>query len=72
MNPPSEGAIIGETAITSIRVEKTLAFSLTSNKSLTIALDATMPTHPPKAWKNRNIIKVSTDIAVAQAKEEIA
>ena len=64
--------MIGETAMTNIKVENTLALSLTSNKSRTIALDATMPTQPPSAWKNLNNIKVSTDIAVAQVNEEIA
>ena len=63
---------MGETAITNIKVEKTLALSFTSNKSRTIALEATIPTQPPNAWKNLNRIKVSTDIAVAQANEEIA
>ena len=72
MNPPKLGAIIGDTAMTNIKVENTFALSFTSNKSRTIALDATMPTHPPSAWKKRNIIKVSTDIAVAHANDEIA
>ena len=49
INPPSVGAIMGETATTNIRVENTFALSFTSNKSLTIALEATIPTHPPNA-----------------------
>ena len=71
IKPPNVGAIMGETATTNISVENTFALSLTSNKSLTIALEATIPTHPPNAWKNLKIIRVSTDIAVAQAIEEI-
>ena len=49
MNPPSVGAIMGDTATTNMRVENTLALSFTSNKSLTIALAATIPTQPPNA-----------------------
>ena len=58
--------------MTNIKVENTLALSFTSNKSRTIALDATIPTQPPNAWKNLKRINISTETEVAQATEEIA
>ena len=53
MYPPSVGAMMGETAITSIKLENILAFSSTANKSLTMAREATIPTQPPNACNNR-------------------
>src|SRR6185503_1255128 len=47
-------------------IENIFAFSLTSNKSLTIALAPTMPAQPPNACKPRNIINEFTEVAKAQ------
>ncbi len=46
---PKVGAISGDTAMTNINEEKTLAIWCTGNKSRTSVREATMPTHPPKA-----------------------
>ncbi|MNX65860.1 hypothetical protein D3C86_969310 [compost metagenome] len=47
--PPNVGATIGETPNTSISSAKTLALSLTGNKSRTIATEATVAAQLPNA-----------------------
>ena len=56
--PPKVGAMIGDTATTNIKVENIFAISLGANKSLTMALDDTIPTHPPKACNNLSPINI--------------
>ena len=55
----SVGATMGETAITNMSKLNTFAFSETGNKSLTRALAATIPAHPPIACTNLAAINVS-------------
>ncbi|MCY1176221.1 hypothetical protein D9M73_164850 [compost metagenome] len=52
-NPPSKGARIGASPITSINCEKTFAEPTASHLSLTTAREITMPAQPPKAWTKR-------------------
>jgi len=46
--------------------ENIFALSATGNKSLMIALGATIPTQPPMACKKRNAINISTDFVNTQ------
>ncbi|MNE39372.1 hypothetical protein D3C80_1333210 [compost metagenome] len=57
--PPSMGARIGASPMTSISCENTLAEATGSHLSLTMARDSTMPAQPPSAWTKRAMIKVS-------------
>ncbi|MCY1461815.1 hypothetical protein D9M71_795130 [compost metagenome] len=52
-NPPSIGARIGASPITSISCEKTFAEPTASHLSLTTAREITIPAQPPRAWMNR-------------------
>jgi hypothetical protein len=61
--------MIGDTETTNISIENTFALSFVSNKSLTIALAATIPTQPPIAWKSLNTIKLFTEPEKAQPTE---
>ena len=67
---PTVGAIMGETAITRVSKDKTLAVSVTGNKSRTRAIAATMPAQPPMACKNRIIIKVSAELVKAHPTDD--
>lgn len=51
--PPSIGARIGASPITSINCENTLAEATGSHLSLTMARDSTIPAQPPRAWTKR-------------------
>ena len=57
--PPRVGASNGESPITSISNENTLALCSTGKKSRTMARAATQATQPPKACKNRSATSVS-------------
>src|SRR5579872_1624357 len=61
----------GETLKIRIRSENTFAFSSTGNTSRTMALGATIPTQPPRAWKKRKTIRTSTEGANAHPMEVI-
>lgn len=65
--PPNVGAIIGDTASTSISKEKIFAFSSTGKISLTRAREATNPAQEPKACKNLMPINIFAVGAKAQA-----
>src|SRR5688500_4418414 len=56
------GAKMGGTPRIRMSSENTFAFSSTGNTSLTMAFGATMPTHPPSAWRNLNATNASTDV----------
>jgi hypothetical protein len=64
--PPVVGAIIGDTATTSISKENIFAFSFTGNISRTIALAATIPAQPPNACNNLIAISASAEVHNAQ------
>ncbi|MNI54342.1 hypothetical protein D3C73_1092340 [compost metagenome] len=52
-NPPSNGARMGASPITSISCEKTFADPTASHLSLTTAREITIPAQPPNAWMKR-------------------
>ena len=68
--PPTVGAIIGATPIINMSVDSTSATCFFSNKSRTIAFEATMPAQPPKAIKNRAVTRISNFQLKAQIKDE--
>ncbi|MCY1223738.1 hypothetical protein D9M72_358760 [compost metagenome] len=66
MAPPTIGARIGATPITSISDEKARADSCASSRSRITARAITMPAQPPRACRKRHSISDSTLRASAQ------
>ena len=66
IKPPAVGAIMGDTAITSISIENTFAIWSAGNRSLTYALAATIPAHPPSPCNSRKKISILSELTKIQ------